>query len=196
MKILLLLVIILSVGVLVGCYYKINSEEIKIKDAQNGDIDNNDIDSENMELDENEEVSTGVKIQIIGTIDNNSFEAVVEGNNSTFRYENVEEIFRKLDINDDDFAIIEFETNEDGQNIVEVICILKTETGKYQGVSNNVIEIKTCGFPDELPVMKFIVDDQILNQINEIGIKINENIIFGYYVNEIGVIHIVEINDF
>jgi hypothetical protein len=55
---------------------------------------------------------------LVGIIDNNSFEAEVDGKPNAFRMENISEEFERLNINDGDRILIEWEVNEYNQNIV------------------------------------------------------------------------------
>lgn len=60
-------------------------------------------------------------VQLVGTIDNNSFEAIYNGVATAFRYPMIEEKMVELSINDGDMIYIICSVNEEQQNIVTKI---------------------------------------------------------------------------
>ncbi len=60
-------------------------------------------------------------VQLVGTIDNNSFEAIYNGVATAFRYPMIEQIMEELSISDGDMIYIICSVNEEQQNIVTKI---------------------------------------------------------------------------
>jgi len=59
--------------------------------------------------------------EVVGLIDNNSFEAIVSGNPVAFRLENAVSVFEEKGINDGDIVKIGYVLNQDEQKVVITI---------------------------------------------------------------------------
>ena len=123
-------------------------------------------------------------IEYIGLIDNNSLEGIVIDNFIVLRGENIAQEIEKIGVENGDFIYVNYKIDENQNKIAESINKLEIDTGKYQGIIDNEVEIKISGIPDKLSTKKFIVENQVIDQIKEIGVEINENIKFDYYTNE------------
>lgn len=193
MNILIVLILLLFIVIFTridGVGNQISKNEVTVSDSGN-------YVKFNEGLKENEKLYT-LTIEYIGLIDNSSFEGTYNDNFIVFRGNNIAQKIEKLGVDTGDFIYIIYTIDKNQSKIVESLYKLKIDTGKYQGISNNNIEIKISGVPDVLPSENLFVEDQVIDQIKKIGIEINENIKFIYYINEVGIkciIRIVRINN-
>lgn len=80
------------------------------------------------------------------------------------------------------------ESNNDEKTPLNVIenninIEYKMDSGRYYGITNNILKVKISGIPEEQPAKEFIIYDEIIKKIEEFNIEIEDNIKFEYYIN-------------
>jgi|GEM_PF-2108309 len=61
---------------------------------------------------------------------------------------------------------------------------VKRDSGRYVGqIDNNFIEIKISGVPDSLAAKSFMLSEKVKAEFGKYGLKKDDEVMFGYYVN-------------
>ncbi|HBH12313.1 MAG: hypothetical protein XD91_0450 [Clostridiales bacterium 38_11] len=95
-----------------------------------------------------------------------------------------------------DQVTLKYYTDSYGRNMIlffqnsdqsEINQQYRTETGRYNGISNEgSLEIKITGVPDAMAIRQYIVDDDVIQAVNDLDLKIDDVVRIHYYINESG----------
>lgn len=80
-------------------------------------------------------------------------------------------------------VIISYEKTDQG----EIKPQYRIETGRYNGINDEgILEIKITGVPDTIAGRQYTVDEDVLEIVENLNLKIDELVRIHYYINEAG----------